>query len=86
MVFFKEIYDFLHRTSTGLFGANIAISILKHLSCRKYSFEKLTQFSQGKNVPDVPASNTYGFLLRDTCVSSTPLNRHVWKKMSLFIT
>jgi hypothetical protein len=29
---------------------------------------------------DVHASNTDGFLLRDACVSSTHLNRPIWKK------
>jgi hypothetical protein len=46
------------------------ISTLKHLSCSLDSFQKLPQFSQGNNVLDAPASNTDGFLLRDTCVSS----------------
>jgi hypothetical protein len=32
-----------------------------------YSFQKVTQFSQGYNVQDAPASNTDGFLSRDTC-------------------
>jgi hypothetical protein len=51
--------------------------ILKTMICRKYSFQKLTQLSQGNNVLDVPASNTDGFLLKDTCVSSTQLNRPI---------
>jgi hypothetical protein len=38
---------------------------------RKHSLQKLTQFSQGKNVVDAPASNIDGFLSRDTRVSST---------------
>jgi hypothetical protein len=38
---------------------------------RKYSFEKVTQFSLGNNALDVPASNTDDFLSRDTCVPST---------------
>jgi hypothetical protein len=50
------------------------ISTLKNLSCRKYSFQKLTQFSLGNNVLDAPASNTISFLLRETDVSSTQLN------------
>jgi hypothetical protein len=52
------------------------ISTFKILSCRKYSFQKLTQFSQGNNVLENPASNTDGFLSRHTCISSTQLNRH----------
>jgi hypothetical protein len=42
------------------------ISTLKQTSGRKYSFQKLTQLSQGTNVLDASASNTYGFLSRDT--------------------
>jgi hypothetical protein len=49
------------------------ISTLKNLSYRKYSCQKLTHFSQGNNVLDAPVPNTHGFLMRDTCVSSTQL-------------
>jgi hypothetical protein len=49
------------------------ISPLKILSCRKYSFQKLTKFSQEKNALDVPASNVDVFLWRDTCVSSSQM-------------
>jgi hypothetical protein len=38
--------------------------------CRKYSFQKLTQFSQANNVVDVVASHMDDFLSRDTYVSS----------------
>jgi hypothetical protein len=31
---------------------------MKHLSFRKYSFQKLTHFSQANNMVDSPASNT----------------------------
>jgi hypothetical protein len=34
-------------------------------------------------VLDGPVSNIDGFLWRDTCVSSTQLNRPIWKKESL---
>jgi hypothetical protein len=47
------------------------VSTLKNLSCRKYSFQKLSQFLQGNNVLHDPASNTDDFLSKDTCVSST---------------
>jgi hypothetical protein len=36
------------------------------LSDCKYFFHKATQFSQGDNVLDPPASNINGFLPRDT--------------------
>jgi hypothetical protein len=47
------------------------ISSLKHLGCKKYSFQKLSQFSQGNNILDAPASTTNRVLSRDTFVSST---------------
>jgi hypothetical protein len=37
----------------------------------KYSFQTLTQFSQGSNEVEAPTPNTDGCLSRDTCVSST---------------
>jgi hypothetical protein len=43
--------------------------------CRNYSIQKLTQFSQGNNLLDDPASKTDGFLSRDASVSSTQLNK-----------
>jgi hypothetical protein len=49
----------------------VPISTLKHLIFRKYFFQKLTQFSQRNKVLLASASNTDGFPLRDTCVSST---------------
>jgi hypothetical protein len=47
---------------------------MKFLICRKYSCQKLTQFSQGNHVIDAAASNLGGFLWINTCVSSTLLN------------
>jgi hypothetical protein len=32
---------------------------------------------------DAAASNIVGFLWRDTCVSSTQVNKPIWKKMTL---
>jgi hypothetical protein len=51
------------------------ISTMKYLSCRNYSFQKLSQFAQGNNVLDAPPSNTDGVFFGNTCVSSTWLNR-----------
>jgi hypothetical protein len=51
------------------------VSKLKIMICRKYSFQKPMQLSQRDNVLDAPASNIDSFLQRDTCVSSTELNR-----------
>jgi hypothetical protein len=59
------------------------ISTLTNLHCRKYSFQKQTQFSQENNVLDAPAPKTDGFLSRGTCVSSTQLNRPILNKMTL---
>jgi hypothetical protein len=59
------------------------ISTLRTMSFKKYSFPKLTQFSQGKNVLDAPASTSDGGLWTDTCVSSTQLNKPIWNKHSL---
>jgi hypothetical protein len=56
---------------------------MKKLRCRKYSFQTLTQLSQGNNLLDAPASNTDGFLSRDTCDSSTQLKRPIWNIESL---
>jgi hypothetical protein len=44
---------------------------------------KTTSILVGNNVLDAPASNTDSFLLRDTCVSSTQLNRPNWSNVSL---
>jgi hypothetical protein len=42
--------------------------------------QKLSKFSQGKNVLDDPPSNLGGFLLRHTCVSSINLKRPILSK------
>jgi hypothetical protein len=44
------------------------LSTMKHPSCRKYSFHKLSQFSQVNIALDAPVSNTDGYLWRDACV------------------
>jgi hypothetical protein len=56
---------------------------LKTLLGRQYSFQKLTQFSQGNNMLDAPPSNLGGFPSKDPCVYSIELNRPMWKKMSV---
>jgi hypothetical protein len=57
---------------------NVHFSPLKILNSRQHSFQKLPHFSQGNNVLYVPPSDVDGFLLRDTYVSSTQLNRTIW--------
>jgi hypothetical protein len=44
---------------------------------------KTPQLSKGNNVLDAPPSNTDGFLLTDTYVSSIQLKRPIWNKISL---
>jgi hypothetical protein len=73
IVFFAVIHVFLQLSRMGLFGTNSGSLHLKNLSCWKYSFQKLTQFAEGKNVLDAPVSNTDGFLSRGTCVSTSQL-------------
>jgi hypothetical protein len=75
---------FLHHSCIGLFGKKLAFSTLKILSCWKYSFKKITQLSQGKNVLDAAALNKDDFLWRDTVVSSTQMSSPIWSKESLF--
>jgi hypothetical protein len=50
--------------------------------CRKYYFQKPTQFSWGHNVVDAPDSDTFGFF-GDTGVLSTQLKRYICNKESL---
>jgi hypothetical protein len=75
MVFFGEIHVFIQLSWIGVFGTKWVPSTLKIEICRVHSFQKLTEFSEGRTGLDVLASNIDGFLWRDTCVSSTQLNR-----------
>jgi hypothetical protein len=56
------------------------MSTLKTTIYRKYSFQKLTEFSQVNKVQDDPNSNMHAFLWRDTRVSSSQLNRPISRK------
>jgi hypothetical protein len=60
---------------------NVYFSTFRTQTGRQYSFQKLTQFSQGNNVLDAPHSNVGGFLSRNICVSSTQLNRPILNKV-----
>jgi hypothetical protein len=84
MVLFGEIHVFLQLSWFLLFGANRVYFPLEIPACRKYSFEKLTQFSQGNHVLDAPASNPNGSLSRDTCVLSTYLHRPIGRRWAFF--
>jgi hypothetical protein len=81
VVFFQDNHVFLQISWIALFGTKRTYLYLEKPSCRKYSFQKLTKFSQGINVLDVPHSNIDAFRSRDTCVSSTQLNNTNWNKM-----
>jgi hypothetical protein len=67
MDFFWEIPVFPQVTEIGLFGTKTAYLHLEIQSCRKYCFQKLSQFSQWSNVLYAHASVTNGFLLRYKC-------------------
>jgi hypothetical protein len=75
--------SFFNLAEQAYLEQNKPFSTLKILLCWKYSFQKLTQFSQGNNVLDAPASSSLGFLWELTCVSSTQLIRPIWNKISL---
>jgi hypothetical protein len=83
MLFFREAHVFLKICWIGLFGTKWVSFHLEKSKCRKYSFQKLTEFSQGNQVLDAPASNTDNILPRDTCVSSTQMKRPIWTNISL---
>jgi hypothetical protein len=84
MVLFERYMYFYNLVEWAFLQQNEPISTLKTMIFRKYSFQKLTQFSEGNNVLDAPASNTDGFPSRDTCVSSTHMNRPIWSKQSVY--
>jgi hypothetical protein len=71
MISFGEKHVFLQLSLIHIFGKNEPFSTLKIMIFRKYTFQKLTQFSLRNNALDVPASNTDIVLSRDTSVPST---------------
>jgi hypothetical protein len=75
--------SFFNSAEYAYFEQSEDFSPLKTLNGKQYSFLKLNKFSQGNNVLDAPASNVDSFLSRDTCVSSTQLNRSIWNKLSI---
>jgi hypothetical protein len=56
---------------------------LNNVSRRKFSSQKLIQFSLRNNVLDDPASSTDDFRSIDTDISSTMLNRPIWNNENL---
>jgi hypothetical protein len=81
MVFFAEIHVFLQLSWIHHLEQPEPISTLKTLICRQYFFQKLSQSAQGNNVLDAPSSNTDIFLWRNTCVSSSLLNRPILEQV-----
>jgi hypothetical protein len=61
---------------------NEAFPTFKVMICSRIPF-KSNQLLQRNNVLDAAASNVDGFPWRDTCASSTQLNRMLWSKQSL---
>jgi hypothetical protein len=79
--FFPERYIcFFKLAGSAYLEQNEHLSTVKSLIGRKCSLQR--ELPQGNDMLDVPASNNGGFLWRDTCISSTQLNRPVWKKES----
>jgi hypothetical protein len=74
---------FFFNLADGTIWNKQSISPLWKLIPREYTFQKLTQFLQGNNVLDAPASDKSGFLSGDTCVSSTQPNMPICRKHSL---
>jgi hypothetical protein len=63
MFFFGEIQVFLALFGIGLFWNKQSLyTPQKNITCWKYSFNKLDQFSQANKVIDDSASNKDGFL------------------------
>jgi hypothetical protein len=62
MIFYREIHLFLQLSWIGLFWAKTAYHHLETPKLQKYSFQKLTKYSQGNNVLHASDSNTHGFL------------------------
>jgi hypothetical protein len=83
MVNFWEIPVFLHLSWVGLLGTKWTILHLEIMIWRKYSFDTLTQHSQGNSAACAAASYIDGFLWRSMGIFSTQLNRPTWSKQSL---
>jgi hypothetical protein len=82
---------FLHRdlcvsliNSVGLFGANTPYLHLETSKLQEVFFTKPKPILTGKLCTTDADSNIDYFLLRDTCVSSTQLKRHIWHKQCLY--
>jgi hypothetical protein len=61
MVLFQGIHVFYQLICTGLLEEVEPFSSLKTVISRKHLLQKLTQFSYGNNVLDVPGATTHEF-------------------------
>jgi hypothetical protein len=59
---------FFSSVKKAFFEKNEPFSTLKTVILRKYSSQKETKFSMGSKALYFPASNSDGFLSRETCV------------------
>jgi hypothetical protein len=78
--FVSRVYVLLHFTWIGIFWTKWVFLPIENPVRRRYSFLQVTQFSQGNNVLDGPASNLDCLILRDKWFSSAELNRMIWNK------
>jgi hypothetical protein len=62
---------FFNSAEQAYLEQNESFYTLKVMTFSKYYFQKLLNSYREKNVLNAPASNTDGFLSRDTCVPST---------------
>jgi hypothetical protein len=83
MVFFGEILVFPQPRWIGLFGAKTPCLYLETHKLQRVFLSKTNSILKGKQCATCLASNTDGFLPKDTCVSSTQLDRHTGNNMTL---
>jgi hypothetical protein len=82
MVDFERYMYLVNSPEYAYLEQNEPFSTLKVMICRKYSFQKLPQFSQENNVLDAPPLNTDGVHSGDTCISSTWVKRPTCSNIS----
>jgi hypothetical protein len=82
---YEKCICFLNLVDLGLFATKCAFLHLENCVCRKYSFKKLTEFSQRNQVVHAAANNTavLFFFFGDLCASFTQLNRPIWNQWAL---
>jgi hypothetical protein len=73
-----ETHVLLPRSWRGLLGKKWAFIHHETSVLQEVFLQTLLQFSLGNNWVDAPASSSRGFLLEDTCVSSSQPNWPIW--------